>query len=178
MADPSERTDMSIVRGKQTAHDPHHFRGKSGRQHPILAFIEREYGFDHIGVRLCLLEIGKLIEFDIEISEASLRKMIEHDIASADDHAARERRRQQERERNQVEVVYYMRLGNRVKIGWTTNLTVRRAAIQPEEVMVTEPGGQKLEYQRHQQFKHLRVSGEWFRLEGPLADHIDALRSK
>src|SRR5688500_6445579 len=38
-----------------------------------------------------------------------------------------------------AEVVYYMRIGNRVKIGWSTNLPSRLATINPEELMVTEP---------------------------------------
>jgi hypothetical protein len=75
-------------------------------------------------------------------------------------------------------VVYYMRLGNRVKIGWSSNLAVRVATIQPEEVMVTEDGGQKLEAKRHKEFADLRVSGEWFRLEEPLIAHIEALQRR
>lgn len=72
-------------------------------------------------------------------------------------------------------VVYYMRVGNRVKIGFTTNLTARIAQVMPEEVLTTEPGGRLLEDVRHRQFADLRVAREWFRLEGPLIGHIACL---
>lgn len=79
-------------------------------------------------------------------------------------------------ERVPGEFVYYMRIGNRVKIGWTTNLTTRLATINPEELMTTEPGNRILENARHHQFKELRTHGEWFRLEEPLIQHIEDLR--
>jgi hypothetical protein len=73
-------------------------------------------------------------------------------------------------------VVYYMRVGNRVKIGYSTNLASRIAAVMPEEVLATEPGGRLLEEVRHRQFSDLRVGREWFRHEGRLADHIENLQ--
>lgn len=75
------------------------------------------------------------------------------------------------------EVVYYMRIGNRVKIGWSTNLPSRLASINPEELMATEPGDRRLESLRHREFGPLRTHGEWFRLEGRLVEHIDRLRT-
>jgi hypothetical protein len=74
------------------------------------------------------------------------------------------------------DVVYYMRLGNRIKIGCTSNLTERLSAINPEELMVTEPGHRQLEFERHCQFRELRTHGEWFRFEEPLVSHIAGLR--
>lgn len=79
-------------------------------------------------------------------------------------------------ERVPGEFVYYMRIGNRVKIGWTTNLDGRMATINPEELLTTEPGNRILERARHHQFKELRTHGEWFRLEGLLVEHIEELR--
>lgn len=76
----------------------------------------------------------------------------------------------------QVATVYYMRIGNRVKIGYSTNLDLRVATINPEELMATEVGDMKTERQRHEQFKQLRTHSEWFRLEYPLTDHIAALQ--
>lgn len=70
------------------------------------------------------------------------------------------------------EFVYYMRIGNRIKIGWTTNLTERLKAINPEELVATEEGGRKLEKRRHRQFADLHTHGEWFRMEEPLISHI------
>lgn len=74
------------------------------------------------------------------------------------------------------EVVYYMRIGNRVKIGWSRNLPLRMAAINPEELMVTEPGNRLLERARHKQFADLRVHGEWFHLDARITQHVEELR--
>lgn len=74
--------------------------------------------------------------------------------------------------------VYYARLGNRIKIGYTLNLHQRMAVFQPEEVMATEPGGITVEAKRHEQFARLRVSGEWFRYEDELVEHVEELRRK
>lgn len=76
------------------------------------------------------------------------------------------------------DVVYYMRIGNRVKIGTTSNLGLRLKAINPEELMATEPGNTRTERSRHVQFKSLRTAGEWFKLESPLTEHIGKLRGK
>lgn len=73
-------------------------------------------------------------------------------------------------------VVYYMRLGNRVKIGYSTNIVRRLATINPEELLATEPGGHELEKKRHSQFSDLRTNGEWFRYETLLFDHIESIR--
>ncbi len=78
--------------------------------------------------------------------------------------------------REENEFVYYMRIGNRVKIGWTRNLPSRLATLNPEELLVVEPGNRLLEMVRHDQFADLRTHGEWFRLEQPLIDHIEELR--
>jgi hypothetical protein len=75
------------------------------------------------------------------------------------------------------EVVYYMRIGNRVKIGYSSNLVSRLAAINPEELMAAEPGNMQTEKDRHVQFSRLRTHGEWFRLEGSLEIHIARLKA-
>lgn len=72
-------------------------------------------------------------------------------------------------------VVYYMRVGNRVKIGWTTNLQKRVNSLMPEEVLAVEQGGSTVEMKRHEQFDHLRTAREWFRYEDPLVTHIASL---
>ena len=74
-------------------------------------------------------------------------------------------------------VVYYMRVGNRVKIGFSTNLDSRIASVMPEEVLAVEPGGRLLEGVRHRQFAELRVTREWFRHESPLTEHIEKLQA-
>lgn len=74
-------------------------------------------------------------------------------------------------------VVYYMRLGNRAKIGTTRQLRKRIAAVQPEDCMAYELGGRNLEARRHRQFAHLRVSGEWFEIQDELVRHVNSLQA-
>lgn len=110
---------------------------------------------------------------------AKITDDIMHDVIMdihADDQVKKDRSAKLQAGRKH-QIVYYMRIGNRVKIGTTTNLKVRLEAINPEELLCTEPGGHPLEKQRHRQFAALRTHGEWFRLEGELQQHIDGLRS-
>lgn len=81
-----------------------------------------------------------------------------------------------EEHRPNTEVVYYLRFGELVKIGTTRSLISRLAAIPHDELLATEPGGHRLERQRHEQFAHLRATvgttREWFTLTPELAQHI------
>lgn len=52
-------------------------------------------------------------------------------------------------------VVYYMRLGSLVKIGWSTNIRTRMDNLTGQGVMALEPGGSELEHRRHKQFADL-----------------------
>ena len=75
-----------------------------------------------------------------------------------------------------VDVVYYVRHGERVKIGTTANPKQRFAAIWNEEVLAFERGDRRLEQHRHEQFAAERFPGsEWFRLTPDLAAHIDVI---
>ena len=72
-----------------------------------------------------------------------------------------------------VDVVYYLRFGDRVKIGTTANPRQRFAAIWHEEVLAFERGNRALEQRRHEQFAADRFAGsEWFSLSPALAEHI------
>lgn len=70
--------------------------------------------------------------------------------------------------------VYYVRRGAMIKIGTTTNLHRRMAALLPEEVLAVEPGSHAKEAELHRLFRDLRVPGqrEWFYAGRPLQDHI------
>jgi hypothetical protein len=72
-------------------------------------------------------------------------------------------------------VVYYLRFGDRVKIGTTTNLARRLSAIPHDEVLATEVGSFTLERERHGQFAADRVIGEWFHMSPSLMEHIEGL---
>lgn len=59
-------------------------------------------------------------------------------------------------------VVYYMRVGNRIKIGYTQNLEGRMRGLAPEELLGYERGDTTLEHLRHRQFNAHHVAREWF----------------
>lgn len=67
-----------------------------------------------------------------------------------------------------------------VKIGFAENAKSRFSKIQTDSptrlvLAAVEDGGEAEEADRHQQFAPYRRRGEWFALEGTLADHIAAL---
>jgi hypothetical protein len=75
-----------------------------------------------------------------------------------------------------LDVVYYLRWADRVKIGTTANPRQRFAAIRHEEVLAFERGDRRLERRRHAEFADERAGGsEWFALSDRLAAHIDVL---
>ncbi|QLD13299.1 GIY-YIG nuclease family protein [Microbacterium oleivorans] len=76
-----------------------------------------------------------------------------------------------------VEVVYYLRFDERVKIGTSSRPRQRLAAIRHDELLAFEPGGRRLEQERHREFADLREGGEWFTLAGALTAHIATLRA-
>lgn len=74
-------------------------------------------------------------------------------------------------------VVYYLKFGDRIKIGFSTNLDNRLVALPHDELLATEPGGRLLEARRHLQFKEHRITGEWFKPAPDLLAHIEQLRA-
>jgi hypothetical protein len=73
--------------------------------------------------------------------------------------------------------VYYVRFGDRVKIGFSSNLPTRIAQLPCDEVLAVEPGGIQLERMRHAEFGAARVyaNREWFTLTDELQSHCDML---
>lgn len=71
-----------------------------------------------------------------------------------------------------VDVVYYLRYRDRVKIGTSATPRRRLAAIMHDELLAFEPGDRRVEQQRHREFATLREGGEWFTLTTPLTTHI------
>jgi hypothetical protein len=75
-----------------------------------------------------------------------------------------------------VEVVYYIRFADRVKIGTSSQPRQRLATLWHEELLAFERGGRTLEQRRHAEFADLRLGGEWFRDDPRLREHIHAIR--
>jgi hypothetical protein len=75
-----------------------------------------------------------------------------------------------------VDVVYYLRRADSVKIGTTSNPRQRFAALLHDEVLAFELGGRAVEQQRHTEFADDRLgTSEWFELTPRLRAHIAAL---
>lgn len=76
-------------------------------------------------------------------------------------------------------VVYYLRVGNHIKIGYSINLSARMRGYPPDaEILAIEPGTAELEKSRHDQFRHqLRMGREWFAPSLDLIMHIEELRA-
>ena len=77
--------------------------------------------------------------------------------------------------RPRIEVVYYIRYAERVKIGTSGNPRQRLGALWHEELLAFERGGRAVEQTRHREFADLREGGEWFRADAALLDHAAAL---
>ena len=76
-------------------------------------------------------------------------------------------------------IVYYVRRGSVIKIGTTVDPYHRFAELMPDEILAFEPGGQPLEYQRHELFHHLRLGGtEHFRIASELIEHAKRIREQ
>lgn len=76
-----------------------------------------------------------------------------------------------------VDVVYYLRVADRVKIGTSANPRQRLHALWHDEVLAFERGDRRLERRRHEQFANERFDRtEWFRLSDRLRAHIDVVR--
>ena len=73
-------------------------------------------------------------------------------------------------------LVYYIRFADRIKIGTTSDIRRRMTAIPHDKLLATEPGDRHLEAIRHREFKHLRLTGEWFRAAPELLKHIASLQ--
>lgn len=75
-----------------------------------------------------------------------------------------------------IDVVYYLRAGDRVKIGTTSQPHRRFAAIWHDEVLAFERGDRRRERERHAQFAQERFERtEWFRTSDRLRAHVETL---
>ena len=72
-----------------------------------------------------------------------------------------------------VDVVYYIRFRDRIKIGTSGNPRGRISSLPHEEVLAFERGNRRLEQHRHAQFASHRISGtEWFHRHDALDQHL------
>lgn len=77
-----------------------------------------------------------------------------------------------------VDVVYYLRFQDRIKIGTSVNPRQRLAAIRHDELLAFERGNRVTEQRRHAQFSAHRLGrSEWFDAADEILEHIDILRA-
>lgn len=92
--------------------------------------------------------------------------------------AAQERVEKAEAKRGNREgsVVYYARIGDYIKIGYTTRLRNRLRTLRADQLLAIEPGGSELEAQRHREFAAERIDlrRENFRASQRLLEHVMA----
>ncbi|HEX4444429.1 MAG TPA: GIY-YIG nuclease family protein [Galbitalea sp.] len=75
-----------------------------------------------------------------------------------------------------VDVVYYLRFRDRIKIGTSSNPRIRLAQLRFDDLLAFERGDRATEQKRHAQFAASRFPGsEWFRETPELTRHIVAL---
>ena len=75
-------------------------------------------------------------------------------------------------------IIYYLKVEDQVKIGFTTDLETRIKAYPPmAKLLATHPGTRETERQMHDKFaEHLSGRKEWFREHLELETHIDGVR--
>ncbi|MFZ7087871.1 GIY-YIG nuclease family protein [Curtobacterium sp. RRHDQ10] len=77
-----------------------------------------------------------------------------------------------------VDVVYYIRFDDRIKIGTTANPRQRLARLWHQELLAFERGDRTVERVRHEQFAAFRHPGsEWFAVHAELDAHVELLRA-
>ena len=77
-----------------------------------------------------------------------------------------------------VDVVYYLRFRDRIKIGTSGNPRQRFASLRFDELLAFERGDRLLEQRRHAQFAdHRLATSEWFAVHDALTEHIEILRA-
>lgn len=100
-------------------------------------------------------------------------KYADESVAQREDRLWQERARL-ERDRQHPGWIYYLRLDEKIKIGWTSDLNQRIKAYPPHaEVLASHPGTRADERDLHRSFKPFRVAGrEWYSPGGELMSHI------
>jgi hypothetical protein len=85
--------------------------------------------------------------------------------------------RPQQASKNEPGWVYYIRMGELIKIGYSIDVAQRMRAYPPTaELLAAHPGTELLEKQIHQKFKvHLARGREWFHPHGDVMAHVDSV---
>lgn len=76
--------------------------------------------------------------------------------------------------------IYYLRSGEHIKIGWTSNLTSRMLKYAPNATLIaTEPGTRADEARRHEMFAVHRTHGrEWYAPTPSILHHVEMVKAR
>lgn len=72
-------------------------------------------------------------------------------------------------------LVYFVQFGDRIKIGYTTNLDRRMEAVPNDKILALVAGSMADERKYHAKFDDIRITGEWFANDPRLTDFIKTL---
>lgn len=113
------------------------------------------------------------IESERQASRLSLREEYERERKIAAE-AARKR----QKALGKQGYVYFLRAGNVVKIGFSTNLIERERSLRtarPENAFICKfvEGAPAKEREFHKRFAEYRLNGEWFDVRGKLAKYLE-----
>lgn len=72
--------------------------------------------------------------------------------------------------------VYFIRKGDLIKIGYSTEPAIRFRTLRPDEVLAVIPGSMRDEQRCHAAFAHLREHHEYFRPGPDLLAFIDGVK--
>lgn len=73
--------------------------------------------------------------------------------------------------------VYFIRFGNQIKVGFTTNVEQRMRDLPHEEILGVVPGTLEDEAAWHKMLAEYRTVGEWFRAEPEVLDALERVVS-
>lgn len=126
---------------------------------------------------ICIRHASAVVEFVNQLIPSEVSAPLRLTVAAIDQCTATPKQLRQRKERD--EVVYYLRIGESVKIGTTGDLAARLRSYPPQTVVLaTEPGGRDVETRRITQFATDRIAGrEWFEPSPKLMAHIRKLAS-
>jgi hypothetical protein len=131
-------------------------------------------------ISICRKHLLELLDFYRDDLAPTTVNNVKSRITSDEaDHDWAERQEQRRLQMAEQSVVYYARIGDVIKIGYTSNLRQRLGALRiyDEDLLATEPGGRERETERHAQFMGERIDPrrEDFRPSKQLTSHIAQL---
>lgn len=151
--------------------------GEADWQDPMARYLRVKYDLSADGAIPALGVLRRLREWGVELTPEIVANVFNREGETWEDQGAK-LARQRARFYPRGSVVYYMRIGNRVKIGFSTNLSERLKTFTPEELLAVEPGDIALERSRQARFNALWTHAEWFRYEGELVEWVEELQRR